>query len=864
MKDKIKNLELSSKKKYMLAFIIPLLLNVFVFGVLNFYPFGEDIYIRSDAYHQYIRFLEFLKRVVYEGDFSEIFYSFSNGFGQGGALYVAYYLLSPFNILVILLPFLNIEMVFMLMMILKVSILGLAFYYFLEKFDFEIGKGKYIFSTAYSFISFVTMYSMNIMWLDSLILCPIILVQLKEMFETKKVFKFTILMFILYVSNFYMAFMICLFLVILLICSVIFDKESRVELKEKIKLFSISIGISVLLFGFVMMPVLCELKEFYLNSNLNLGTNTLSIAEILAKFFVFSYDTFFSIRYSIQMAPYIYFGLFPFILSLVYLLFDKIDVKKKILITTSVIIFCSFIFNELNVVWHGFDAPTGFNYRYSFLLSFIGLIMACEGFKYISQKDLSRKEMMILSITLLILLLITVNKANVIMIIINLFLILLYLSILFLSKSINLWKHKIVMVFALEIILNAVALNLMMSAQIGVPNKQEYFEGKSKDVIEQVVEKYADDNYRMLIERNILPSVNTPMETGYNGVSTFNSSISFGFLDILECLGGYKYGDLMYSLDSNYITDSIFSIKYVISEKELTLYRKLEKLIIGGKKAYLYENPYALPIGFVTKNNIKNIKTRNIEENILNIVSSVTGKDYVYEKLYDEYLPIKVTIDGKEIKPDKNGDYILKRKGLKKRSILKIKYPKNLDLVVRVNKENINNSSWLLIAKKGETFDECYRNRWSYYNQINEKNGVLEFYTYSEEWKNDELEEMNLGDLKALELNEDYMKGILEDISSAQCVDVTYRNNGHLKMSVNIESEEELLFTSIPYANSWKAKVNGEEVNLINLETNTLGLKLEKGLNEIEFIYIPNGLGIGIFMTLLGIVFLLFRIKKFE
>ena len=83
-------------------------------------------------------------------------------------------------------------------------------------------------------------------------------------------------------------------------------------------------------------------------------------------------------------------------------------------------------------------------------------------------------------------------------------------------------------------------------------------------------------------------------------------------------------------------------------------------------------------------------------------------------------------------------------------------------------------------------------------------------------------------------------------------------------MNVNIESEEKILFTSIPYANSWKAKVNGEEIDLINLETNTLGLKLEKGLNKIELIYIPRGIGLGLLMTSLGIVFLIFRIKKFE
>ena len=92
---------------------------------------GENIFIRVDANHQYIRFLEFFRKIIYEGNIAEFIYSFSNGFGHSGALFFAYYLSSPFNILSLMLYRFSIENVFVIIMFIKISCLGVAFYYFI-------------------------------------------------------------------------------------------------------------------------------------------------------------------------------------------------------------------------------------------------------------------------------------------------------------------------------------------------------------------------------------------------------------------------------------------------------------------------------------------------------------------------------------------------------------------------------------------------------------------------------------------------------------------------------------------------------------------------------------------------------------
>ena len=59
MKNSIKSVKNIVKNNYLLSFLTPLCISILVFCVLGMYPFGDNIYIRSDACHQYIRFLEF-------------------------------------------------------------------------------------------------------------------------------------------------------------------------------------------------------------------------------------------------------------------------------------------------------------------------------------------------------------------------------------------------------------------------------------------------------------------------------------------------------------------------------------------------------------------------------------------------------------------------------------------------------------------------------------------------------------------------------------------------------------------------------------------------------------------------------------
>ena len=861
------NLSLAKKidklnNRYIYMFLISILLNILISLVLGLYPFGENMHIRSDSSHQYVRFLDFLRRVIYEGNISELMYSFSNGFGHGGILYAAYYLLSPFNILILFFPHLDIEFIFMLIILLKQALIGLSFYYFLEKFEFELNKSKYLFSLSYSFISFVVLYNINIMWLDSIMLLPILFVYLKDMFNTNKITKFTIAMLVLYFSNFYMAFIVCVFIVIILLISLIFKQNIKVDLKRKLGLFILSVMISILMFGAIWLPLMYELIEFYDVSEEYILIEPLSLFKILCKLFPFNFDTFFSMKYMNSMSPYVYFGLLPLLLSFVYLLFGEKNSDKKILIVASLVVVISFLIPEINIMWHGFEAPTGFDYRYSFLLSFLGLIMSCKGYKYLCRNSLNKKEISKL-IILVILILAAISKySNKVMLLVNIVFVLLYLQIICI-KSLDTWKYKLTILFVFELILNTIFLNLMLGAQIGTSTKEMYFELKSTSEIKRVVEEYYDSDYRMLIDRELLSSMNIPIEIGYKGTSSFNSSTNFNFISSLSNLGLYRTGQLAHALDSNYITDSLLSIKYVISSRELRLYNMLDEITIFGKKAYVYENPYVLPVGFVTPKDMAKLKDFKVEENMLSLMSSISGKDYDVNDLYKKYLPKKVSIDGIEVNKNKDGDYIINKNMVDETSVLKVEYDKPQNLAVRVGTGVEYKADELILTKANED-GMSYRNSFRYYNNLDKGSSVLELKTYLHEWNNSSCERINLGKLEGLELNEFYAKKILQDINTVNKPYIEHWDGNSVKLIIDSKNKNEILFTNIPYASSWKAKVNGKETNLDSTVINTLSINLENGKNIIELEYVPKGLKTGAFISSVGILILVIRIKKFE
>jgi len=87
-----------------------------------------------------------------------------------------------------------------------------------------------------------------------------------------------------------------------------------------------------------------------------------------------------------------------------------------------------------------------------------------------------------------------------------------------------------------------------------------------------------------------------------------------------------------------------------------------------------------------------------------------------------------------------------------------------------------------------------------------------------------------------------------------------YRN----RVSIKISSEEgKMLFMPINYSNEYIMKLNNEEQNISKIFGNYIGIRLQDGENDIEIVYIPKGLKVGILITIISFI-ITFLIYKFN
>ncbi|NMB29585.1 MAG: YfhO family protein, partial [Clostridiaceae bacterium] len=200
----------NSKSLSLLAFLFPFLLLAIAYAVGQTFPFGNRHMLTVDLFHQYAPFLQLLRDKILMG--GSPFYSLVSGLGVSFYALFAYYLASPLNLLLLLFPapFLT-EGIFLLTLI-KVGLMGFAFFRFLLVSYRRKGILAVAFSTFYALSGFTLAYSWNIMWLDSLILLPVVVLALVRLIRDGKWILFPISVTMLLVCNYYTAFFASIFI----------------------------------------------------------------------------------------------------------------------------------------------------------------------------------------------------------------------------------------------------------------------------------------------------------------------------------------------------------------------------------------------------------------------------------------------------------------------------------------------------------------------------------------------------------------------------------------------------------------------------------------------------------------------------
>lgn len=380
---------------YVLSFMIPVLIMLVIFMLRRIYPFGDESFLHSDMYHQYMPFFsEFLHKLREGGS---LFYSWNVGMGENFLALYVYYLASPFNWLALLFPH-GLLMEFMsYLIIIKIGLCSLTFAIYLRH-HFFVGSpaplssplpicpdkdqpcshapGQHpailFFSCFYALSGFLAAYNWNIMWLDCIFLAPLVILGLEKLVLEKKSRLYCITLALSILSNYYISIMLCIFLVLYFIVLLCTRKDAYQAIGRFI-LYSLLAGgmAAVLLF-----PEMCALyfTDFSDPNFPKKITSYFSVFDMLAR-----HCAGVATEQGLDHWPNIYCGVAVLFLLPLYIMNRKISLREKIgRVALLGFMLVSFSTNLLNFLWHGLNYPDSLPARQSFLYIFLLLTLCFE------------------------------------------------------------------------------------------------------------------------------------------------------------------------------------------------------------------------------------------------------------------------------------------------------------------------------------------------------------------------------------------------------------------------------------------------------------------------------------------------------
>lgn len=800
--------------------LLSILIILVFFYINNITPFGSKDFTVIDFYHQYFPMTsELINRIL---NSKTLLFSFNGSLPFIRNLYN--YLSSPFNIL--LLPFKdNLSTGFSLLIAIKAVVASTTICYYLTK-NIKNSILSIPISISYGFSSYYIAYHWNIMWLDGMIFLPLIILGLEKIIKENKSLLYIITLSISIFSNYYIGYMICIFTFIYFQFYYLLNykfniKDFLIKFKNYILYSIISIGI----ISIVVIPIYFSLSSISATKDTfpSIFETEFNIINFILNNFSLSKPTAL-ISENIPL-PNTSSSLLIFILIPLFFINKNINKKEKILYALLLLTLFLCMHNTfINFIWHGFHFPNDLPYRQSFIYIFITIIIAYKSLiniKYINTKKL------LITLTVFILLIILSkiikfdNLQNKVLII-NTILLIIYFTILIINI-----KNKKYTQFAL---ITIVAIETCISC---VYNIKPDHNGKDLDNsiknYQYIKNILPQENEFYRIEKINRDTYNDPALNNYYGISVF-SSMTYEDISKLQ----RKLGNGSNNINSYYynlqtpIYNSMFNIKYLVGK-----FNYNKNFYKENKNEGIKEYKYPLSIAYKVNNNIKNWDTSSnnpftVQESF---IKESTGFDNMFNKL---------NINFKDIVPEitNNGYFINSRI-----CSINLENDRNGDVYLYIDSNNLSS-----ILVNGESYfiatNEPYIINLGYFSKYDDIN-VTMYFNYGDTSYN----EFNI---YAYSFNENNFKKAYNSLND-EILNISSFKENHIKGYINLK-ESGVIFTSIPYDNSWKIKVDNKYIDFYKIGESYIGFNLNEGYHNIEFIYKTKGLKTGAIISTISLI----------
>lgn len=860
-----------------LSFFLPLFIITAALVGLQIVPFGDNTLVISDADLLYVNYLGFVGRAVrgLEG----LTYSFEKGLGGNMMSSWGWFLLNPTFAIFALFKTSHYALAFTIVSTLNLCICGLTMYILLASL-YGHQQSNLIFSTAYALCGFNVANVFQANFFIGITVLPLVVLGLLRIFHDRSPLLYILSLCYALLMNFYFGFMLCVASVLFFCAAWIADGKSVGNKRRVIVKYCLSSLLAGLLAAVIWLPALLSLR----GGRLDLTTfgnysfkEKMPFLDIFAKLFIGAN----SAMELIDGLPNIFVGILPVALVILFFLNKDVHGRKKAAagFLLGVYLVCFYII-AMDMLMHGGTFTIWFNFRYSFVFSFLLLFIAAYEWQRLNAVSMHDVKWMAVILLLGTVAVFSkqyefVGGGNVLLDLIIFALIILALWMHRKDPAKNQYRTFVLITLVL------VSLELFLNYEISTRKIQSFGITKSEyretvdfvDALVRGIQKNDNGFYRMEVNKQRSgKSGNDPMLYGYYGVGHGGSDDRMFVIDGMNKLGVHRY-DLRYYYKEGVTaaTDTFLGLRYVIAQEDLAEEKNYERYISFGDWV-LYKNPWALPIAVLSCPELGEVEIdySDVFENLNAIWSAMTGSA---EPVFMEENEITFTAHHRMGAGEISGQEAAAIVEERDRALaLKMEYEngKVSDLVSEDESDALlTDASYIeftwLAKKDGAVY---------IYNRsgVTEREGSAEpvlaclgYYHAGEtvtgyllvpgDMVSTYLLEDVAGRFRAAYANADAL-AVLSRIVRSRPITIEKIKESYLRGEFISDGNQLLLFT-IPWDEGWTLWVDGETVEIRKVLNLFMAAEAPKGTHSYELRFVPAGLKGGTLAATVGLLALL-------
>lgn len=657
---------------------------------------------------------------------------------------------------------------------------------------------------------------------------PVIIYALERMIYKKKPLLYIFALSFIMIRGYYSAFLLCEFIGLFFLS---LDFSNKMDFLKKGFSFIITSFLAAGIGAFNLLPAFLSTLDSPYRESDSVTSSTLSIGSTIFK----TINQYQIGQKSVVMSTdngmvNIYSGLIPLLFIGVYILDKNIKLSiriRKLLICT--ILFWAFGDKLLNFVFHGFHFQANVPNRFSIFFTF--LIITIFSDTILDMKSMSKKLISIpVCVVGLILIIswIIYPEKNISSFALSILFTLVYIgiTIYYCFKELNTSKYfKLLAYFStIEIILSSTMIMFTSFGHINAPLEdninaikilsKDFNNSKTNDIfVSEYIEKSMDN-------------FNSGLITDLSTITGFNSELNKQTSDLVDGWGfsvadnNIKYGT------GNPIGDMMLHVKYQFIDTDNDEYGKasIYNKIATHNNIALYENPYYLPVGFMTYS-----KTKDWEKTKLNDYTS-----------YLDYLNgFSQSVCGKNIfeeisVPEENNSNSYINTSISEESVYGTH---DIDIELKVD-NSINGDMYMF-----------YSNNVVYIGSSNKtSNNIFNFKIYDPDSGSSHIE-LTLG-----KLNRDVLQEMYTIFSKSKIYNINKTRN-YFTGEINV-LEPGIMYLSIPCYDNMIIYVDGKKVEHFKYLYGT-GINLNKGKHTIKVEGITKNYYTSVIISIISMLLLL-------